>query len=199
MDIGQQLDKITEYADKVIFEVFQKYISTISSKFDLSKTQLENIWKDIYETHCEQHVKQPINENKKENKKEIKNENKKGRHICEYMFHKGTKAGETCGSNIRKGGIYCSRHKKFESVVFKHKIHHYPVGKRPIEDPKKIIIRKLRNTIHLWHPITRLVFRSKESKKVFGVHRNCEIEELSEKDIDACKRWGFAIEEKNIA
>ena len=52
MNIEQHLGKITEYADQVIFEVFQKYISKISSKFDLSKPQLENIWKDIYEIHC---------------------------------------------------------------------------------------------------------------------------------------------------
>ena len=37
MNIEQHLGKITEYADQVIFEVFQKYISKISSKFDLSK------------------------------------------------------------------------------------------------------------------------------------------------------------------
>lgn len=195
MNIEQQLDKITEYADQVIYEVFQKYISKISSKFELSKPQLENIWKDIYETHCEkQNVKLFMKENVKENKKE----NVKEKHKCEYAYHKGAKSGQTCGANIRKGGIYCSRHKKFESVVFHNKVHHYPVGHRPLEDPKKIIIRKLRNTTHLWHPTTRLVFRSKESKKVFGVHRNGEIEKLTEKDIDACKRWGFAIEEKNI-
>jgi len=186
MSIEQQLDKITEYADQVIFEVFQKYISKISSTFDLSKPQLENIWKDIYETHCDQ-------KNKKQERKE-----KKEKNTCEYTYHKGSKSGQKCGANVRKGGVYCSRHKKFESVVFQNKVYHYPVGKRPLEDPKKIIIRKLRNTCHLWHPTTRLVFRSKESKKVFGVHRNCEIEELTDKDIDACKRWGFAIEEKNI-
>jgi len=181
MNIEQQLSKITEYADQVIFEVFQKYISKISSTFDLSKPQLENIWKDIYENHCE-----------KQNKKQIKKE----KHKCEYTYHKGAKAGQTCGANIRKGGIYCSRHKKFESVVFQNKMLHYPVGHRPLEDPKKIIIRKLRKSTHLWHPTTRLVFRSKESKKVFGVHRNGEIEELTDKDIETCKRWGFAIEEK---
>ena len=183
MNIEQHLGKITEYADQVIFEVFQKYISKISSKFNLSKPQLENIWKDIYETHCEQ--------------QNIKQEKNKVKHKCEYTYHKGAKSGQTCGANVRKGGIYCSRHKKFESVVFHHKMKHYPVGHRPLEDPKKIIIRKLRNTTHLWHPTTRLVFRSKESKQVFGVHRNGEIEELTVKDIDVCKRWGFAIENKN--
>lgn len=188
MNIEQQLDKITEYADKVIFEIFQKYISEIPSKFDLSKSQLENIWKDMYENHCnQQHKKQP--------QKEIKKEKQK----CEYTYHKGAKSGQKCCANVRKGGVYCSRHKKFESVVFQNKIQHYPIGQRPLENPKKIIIRKLRKSTHLWHPTTRLVFRSKESKKVFGVHRNGEIEELTETDIDACKRWGFAIEEKNIA
>ncbi len=180
MNIEQQLSQITEYADQIIFEVFQKYISKISSQFDISKPQLENIWKDIYETHCDQ--------------QNIKQKNKI-KPTCEYTYHKGAKSGRKCGANIRKGGIYCSRHKKFESVVFHQKIKHYPLGKRPIKDPKKIIIRKMRNTTHLWHPTTRLVFRSKESKKVFGVHRNGEIEKLSVKDIDNCKRWGFAIEE----
>lgn len=188
MNIEQQLSKITEYADQVIFEVFQKYISKISSTFDLSKPQLENIWKDIYENHCNQ-----------QNNQQVKKEDKKEKHKCEYTYHKGAKSGQTCGANIRKGGIYCSRHKKFESVVFQNKMQHYPVGHRPLEDPKKIIIRKLRKSTHLWHPTTRLVFRSKESKKVFGVHRNGEIEELTDKDIETCKRWGFAIEEKNIA
>lgn len=181
MNIEQQLDKITEYADQIIFEVFQKYILEISSKFNLSKPQLENIWKDIYETHCEEKQKKKI------------------KPICEYKFHKGTKAGQICGANVRKGGKYCSRHKKFESIIFNNKVKHFPSGKRPIEDPKKIIIRKMRHSTHLWHPTTRLVFRSKECKKIIGVHRNGEIEELTEKDINICKKWGFAIEEKNIS
>ncbi len=181
MNIEQHLSKITEYADQVIFEVFQKYIIKLSTQFNISQPQLENIWKDIYDNHCEK-----------------KNNSIKKKERCEYIFHKGAKAGQKCGSNIRKGGKFCSRHKKFESVVFQGKVCHYPIGKRPLEDPKKIIIRKMKNSIHLWHPTTRLVFRSKESKKVIGVHRNGEIEELTEKDIETCKRWGFAIEEKNI-
>ena len=175
MNITEQLDKIGDYADQIIFEVFQKYISEISKKFDISKPQLENIWKDIYNTHCEH-----------------KNNQIKQKERCEYIYHKGSKAGQKCGSNIRKGGKYCSRHKKFESVIFQNKMQYYPIGKRPLEDPKKIIIRKMRNSKHLWHPTTRLVFQSKESKKVIGVHRNGEIEILNEKDIEICKRWGFA-------
>lgn len=182
MSIEQQLDKITEYVDQVIFEVFQKYISKISSKFELSKPQLENIWKDVYEIHC--------NQQKNQQKNQINNK-------CEYTYHKGAKSGQKCGANIRKNGKFCSRHKKFESVVFDNKIKHYPIGKRPIENPKKIIIRKMRQSTHLWHPTTRLVFRSKESRKVCGVHRNGEIEKLTEKDIETCKRWGFLIEEKS--
>ena len=44
-----------------------------------------------------------------------------------------------------------------------------------------------------------LNFKRKGLKKIMDYAINGEIEELTEKDINICKKWGFAIEEKNIS
>lgn len=141
------------------FDVFTKRVST---KYKIPEKELQKLWNS---TPNQEHV------------------------CCKYVYMKGVKMGQKCNANVRKGGIYCSRHKKFESVVFQYKA---PV---PIVDrnPKRIIIRKMKDCDTYFHPETGMVFKSKTERKVIGVLVKNDIATLTTDHINLCKKWGFVI------
>ncbi len=112
---------------------------------------------------------------------------------CIYKFTRGKKG--LCSIKTTSTSKYCSRHKKYEGQVSKpKKIIPQPkvVEKQiPIISPKDIILRKNKKTSKLWHPKTKMVFKSSTEKIVIGKMEGEYVKSLTDEDIEVCKTWGF--------
>lgn len=60
---------------------------------------------------------------------------------------------------------------------------------------KKVILKTLKELDTIWHPDSKLVFKSKEDKKVTGRYDNNEFIELDDEAIELCKLWKFKYDE----
>ena len=62
---------------------------------------------------------------------------------------------------------------------------------------KKIILKKLKGHDTIWHPETKLVFKSKAEKVVIGIFNevNDSVDELTDESINLCETWKFKIDE----
>jgi len=138
----------------------------VSTECKVDISQLQCIWKRL---------------NTKEKKIILTNES---RPTCPYIFIRGHKSGQTCNEIVKKGE-YCTTHNKYKHILID-------------DNPKRIVIRKNGDIDQYWHSPTRLIFKSKEEKIVIGVldDDDGKIQELNEKDILNCKKWGFAYEKK---
>lgn len=128
---------------------------------------------------------------------------------CNYLYQKGKRKGEICGEKPRRDGNYCSRHKKYEGE--NQKIKKVPLPKTlprnklsstkkksPRRSPQeKLILRNNKKLGVLWHPSTSLVFKSKNERIVVGKVESDTVVDLSEDDIDVCKKYGFRYERKD--
>jgi predicted DNA-binding WGR domain protein len=120
---------------------------------------------------------------------------------CPYMFIKGAKQDQTCGAKTKAGNVYCSRHKKYEGTDQKER-KSSPDPKRNTVKPKsksrspvkerQRVLRKNRTFDKLWHPDTGLVFKSAKERSVIGKCVDDKIVNLTEEDIDECRKWGFS-------
>jgi hypothetical protein len=131
-----------------------------------------------------------------------KPETKKVYNKCIYEFVRAPHTGKKCGASIRKNdSVYCSKHifskknspekvepdpekdiKTFEDV---------PV---PLKDPpqaKKIAIRLHPELNKFVHTTSGLVFFSKHEQVVYGKVIDGTIKELSDEDIETCKKYQF--------
>ena len=125
---------------------------------------------------------------------------------CPYVYTKGDKEGDICGSNPKSGATYCSRHKKYEGTEPKTK-KVLPASKKSIsatvktkKSPAKkavnTVLRKHKTLGQLWHSDTGMVFRSPKDRTVIGKVVNDKLEPLDEDDIELCKAHSFKYEEK---
>jgi len=124
---------------------------------------------------------------------------------CPYIFQKGKEGvkGCVCGAKSVKEKQYCSRHSKYEgSVREEKKLMPTPKSKKsdikvetkqisPVNKPFDRLLFKHKGTGRLWHPSTCLVFHSAENRNVIGKIDNDTIIDLTENDIDTCKKLGF--------
>jgi hypothetical protein len=128
---------------------------------------------------------------------------KKGE-TCPYLFTKGKREGEECGSKSKGGMVYCSRHKKHEGCT--------PKVKKSIPKPTKVIkksivninkktsakkikqrvLKKNKEIDRLWNVETMMVFESAKDRTVIGKCVEDTIVLLTDDDIETCKEWGFA-------
>ena len=130
---------------------------------------------------------------------------------CPYEYIKGGVKGSICGSKIATGKTYCSRHKKYEGTVKEEKKAVpvpkstqkntiKPVKNKPVSPPVKAVSRVLykhKVTGKLWHPETMLVFRSAKERIVIGkIIEDDKMIDLTNVDIDTCRKWGFAFSPK---
>ena len=165
---------------KKVESIVIEFIKNVSEKYDIDIKDLENMWK----------------EKSKEIKKTTKSETKiTGK--CEYVFVKGEKKGTICLSKT-KDGNFCSKHKGKTSSDAKKKS---PKKAGPLQPVTKNIILRRNKDIgnKLWHPETRLVFKSTRDKIVIGKASDTnEIIQLNDDDIEVCKSMGFAFD-KNLS
>ena len=100
---------INEAVEKSITVLFEK----ICNKYDtVELAELEKIWNDengSIKVKVQAKPKETINKEKSAKKVD---ENKSEGGGCPYVFSKGEKAGNICGSKPKNGNEYCSKHKK---------------------------------------------------------------------------------------
>jgi predicted DNA-binding WGR domain protein len=185
------LIKEIEYAIK---NAVEEYVQCISSKYEeIDIEDLEEIWNDVSKS-----MKLSVTMKSSGKVKSTTTAKPNG---CPYKFIKGAKQDTICGSNAKDGNVYCSRHKKYEGTEVKEK-KSSPDPKRSTVKPKsksrspvkstQRVLRKNKNIDKLWHPETCLVFKSAKERTVVGKCVNDKLIDLTEKDIDECRKWGFS-------
>ena len=193
--------------ESIVQNAVEEYICLICKKYDnIEKDELEKLWNNTSNS-VQISVKNINNVKSPQTNSNNTDSSKDG---CPYAFLKGVNKGNICGCKTKSDKVYCSRHKKHEGTVQKIKksmpnndCHKQKEQKEPInvkekEDNinKKRILRQNKNIGKLWHPETRLVFKSFNNRTVIGKYNETEncINNLTDKDIDDCKRWGFPYE-----
>ena len=90
--------------DSSITKSIDDFIDIISKKYNLNSTELKDIWmKNNTQSKSQNTKSSPIVKNSSTGSK------------CIYVFTKGVKEGEKCGTGVSNGGEYCSKHKKKET------------------------------------------------------------------------------------
>jgi hypothetical protein len=224
---------LSKQIENSIREAIKEFANRISEKYKLNSTEIIELWEcsktDIVENETSKKsniVTKPTSIPKKEiitkptsiPKKEIVEKvpekkpsvaksdtssscNGEG---CPYLFTKGAKEGEYCGSSPKNGAVYCSRHKKYEGIEPKQK-KVLPTSKKSIAEaiknkklsPKKeinIILRKHKILNQLWHQDTGMVFLSAKERVVIGKSVSDVLKPLDNDDIEVCKAHGFKYE-----
>ena len=196
---------INEAVEKSITVLFEK----ICNKYDtVELAELEKIWNDengSIKVKVQAKPKETINKEKSAKKVD---ENKSEGGGCPYVFSKGEKAGNICGSKPKNGNEYCSKHKKSaesggddknvkkseskksnsisekSSSTTKKKS---PATKKPLER----IIKHNKDIDKYWNAETQLVFKSKDDRVVYATFRGDELKGLTDDDILLCEQYGF--------
>ena len=133
---------------------------------------------------------------------------------CIYKYIKGANKDQLCGSKPKEGNVFCSRHKKHEGIEIKER-KLTPSSKmtntaftQEKSKPKSVakdvqrVLRKHKILGKLWHQESGLVFKCAKDRVVIGKCVNDTLNELTESDIEECRKWGFsfnAIDEKTEA
>lgn len=204
--------------DNLIKKYFDDYINKISTKYSISKKDLEDILNNVAEE--QNNKKEKINEEEKIIKKDKKinveeKPNKKEKKIkeeknttftsCPYVFSKGENKGDICGSKPKTGCEYCSKHQKFEGVGQNEKkqmpkAKTSPTPKKnknsPEKKPTEKVIRLNKEIDKWWDSDTELIFKSRDERIVVGSYRDGKINNLTDDDILLCEKFGFRYEKK---
>lgn len=190
-----------------------KIVSILKYKAKITFTDILKA-KGIEKEHAKADMLQPEKKKRPEKKEPEKKK------LCSYSFSKGELKSAVCGTKVKEGNIYCSKHKKYENVVKKEKkvlptINHELVKwnetGRIVQTYKSLEKIKKENFIIRKHPIlqkfvhkeTGMVFHSHEKREVIGKikpsdapfweNRNEEITELTVNDVELCKSYGFPV------
>lgn len=98
---------------------------------------------------------------------------------CIYIFSRGARKGESCNSNVMSG-THCTKHKKYEKK----------------EEKVEQLCLYFNTDIQKYiHKKTNLVFN--KDKIVVGILKDKTIHDLSETEIDICKKNRFKYSELN--
>jgi len=184
------------------------FIKNISKKYNLDEEELESIWNETedvpqkvsrVQSSFPPQLSKPA-QSKKESPKSFKGSEVEG---CPYLFTKGEKKGEICGSNPKGDCVYCSRHKKYEGLSPKQK-KTLPTPKKSVSSTIKsarktspesktvdVILRKHRIIGQHWHSATGIVFN--DEYVAIGKCENDKLVPLTEEDINTCKNYGFKL------
>ena len=199
------MDSLTQQIEYAIKSAVEEFVGLIDQKYEqVDLEELQNIWNNVSTS-----MKISVSFNK-ETKTVQKNspEEMKNTSGCPYVFTKGAKKGECCGSKPKTGKVYCSRHTKFEGSEPK-KVEELPESRdkptiRPSQSktktvPKPIqrVLRKHKVLGKLWHPESDLIFKSAKERVVIGKCVENKLISLKKSDLDICKQWGFKIDEEN--
>lgn len=179
--------------ESAIKNALEEFIKRISEKHDIESSDLESLWNDV----CSD-MKISVLTSKTTSKTKTTSEDNSDINVCSYLFSKGVRKGETCGSKT-KNGTYCSRHKDHKDEPEKDEKQKKKISKpskkvSPVST-KSIVLRRNKDIGNkLWHPETCLVFRSTKDKTVIGRADSTKIVALTDEDIENCKRMGFAFD-----
>ena len=204
------MNSLTKGIEYAIKNAIEEYIKCISSKYQEIKVEdLEKIWNDISENmkisvslNSSSNTTENIIKSKQEPKPKPNNISTTDSLGCRYKFIKGSKQDQICGSKVKEGVLYCSRHKKFEGSEQKEQ-KAVPIAQRntinsssknkPKSPEKSVarVIRKNKTLDKLWHPETCFVFRSDKELIVIGKCINDKLIPMVEEDLDECRKWGF--------
>jgi hypothetical protein len=193
--------------EKLFISAVEEFCLKISEEHnEIKSNDLERIWNDTCSTS-----KISIsfnNSNKTQKKSNSKSDSKteNSTETCLYIFSKGAKKG-TCCITKPKENNYCSKHKAYSlnnsppstpsSISSKISINSKKSTsskkeKLPIKPQStQLMLRMHKQLNKLWHPESKLIFKSSEEKIVIGILQNNKIKELSNDDINECKKWGF--------
>jgi len=209
---------ITEDITKIFTTYLKKYNKLIRESFGHEEAELMSLWDRVVNPKEEVEDEEvdapsspctPPRPPQKEKKppgapKKPKKESPAG---CPYMFTKGAKEGQTCGSRAKGGNTYCSRHKKYEGRAPKVKRSLLPPPRRSIvsANKKKKAPKKHQDVVlhkgpagKLYHRPTGLVFG--RDKVAIGTWLRAaespsggdEIIPLTKSDIEKAKKHMFA-------
>jgi hypothetical protein len=201
--------------EQIISNTVSMFMLEISEKYpEIPVEDLETMWNNLTSQN-----KAPSQEKKKVKKtaKKIKEveENQEEKDIqedktqedklekvtvcetCIYTFSKGDKKDQQCGSKT-KNSSYCTKHKRYETEIKTVK----PLVEKPVEiKPEKavnIVLVKHKTLEKLYHPASQLVFKSNKERIVIGKCVDNILVDLTDEDIEECKRWRFNYEEKKV-
>jgi len=197
------MNSLTKQIESIIKNAIDEYIQCISSKYEeIEVDDLEKIWNDVLKI-SESTGNSPDKTVTKTPKtipvkKTQSSENENG---CPYKFIKGAKQDQICGSKTKDGVTYCSRHKKFDGSEQKER-KSSPIPQKSTVNPVKSkskspeksvarVLRRNKTLDKLWHPETGFVFRSNNERVVTGKFIDEKLQNLTEDDLDECRRWGF--------
>ena len=202
-NINQAVEKSVSESITVLFE-------KICNKYDtIELAELEKIWNDENGSIKVKVQAKPSIKQEKSTKKV--DENKTDAGVCPYVFSKGEKAGNICGSKPKNGNEYCSKHKKSAENVDEKNVKKSepkkvnsisekssttkkksPATKKPLER----IIKHNKDIDKYWNAETQLVFKSKDDRVVYASFREDELKELTDDDILLCEQYGFKFDNK---
>jgi hypothetical protein len=182
------METLKKVIESSIKQTIEQYVDKIVEKYELDKNDLLQLWNSDF---------------KRESKKTVDKSDNHPNNGCIYKSSKGKNAGKLCGVKSKDGGKYCSVHKKYEKkseienkVVNEQKCKSSSKSKSPLPKQVQRILRKHKTLDKLYHQDTMLVFKSTTERVVVGKIVNNVIVDLTEDDIDTCKKWGFQYEEK---
>lgn len=202
------MNSLVEGLESVIKNAIEEFAMSITSKYDnIDAKDLEELWNDVSQTMKISVTAKKVTRLPSKSSEATKESNSNS---CPYKFIKGAKQDQLCGSKVKDGNVYCSRHKKYEGVEQKER-KTTPIPKRGTiqasiktksRSPAKTtqrIIRKHKGLGKLWHPESGLVIRSHDERVVIGKIVNDKLVDLTEGDLDECRRWGFPFVHPNDA
>jgi hypothetical protein len=206
------MNNLTLLIDKNITTEIEKFIGIVSVKYKLSSSDLLSLWKNLQQSENieTQDLNSPIikespHTNSTTHKSpQIDHKSSNEQKVCTYVFAKGAKEGEICGSKVRGECAFCSKHKKYEGVDIKEK-KIMPQSKKTFIPAQKrkpakggsteLILRKHKILDKLWHVETGMVFKSARERLVIGKCVDDKVQELTGEDLELCRTMGFAYEE----
>ena len=103
---------IEKVADTITNELCQDFADFLADHFGLDNFEVIDVVKDYLGQNA---VYTNIYKPKKVKRPDVK-PSTTGANMCPFVAKNGKKAGEICGTKIRKGGTYCSKHKDRKSV-----------------------------------------------------------------------------------
>jgi len=202
--------------ESAIASAIKEYIDIIYSEHpEITAGKLEELWNSIAESvqlsvsfkkSCVKPKSTPKSKSKKSDDDD-ENEDKKSQSEqsgCPYKYIKGSNKDQVCGSKPKEGNVFCSRHKKHEGSEIKER-KLTPSSKmtntafsQEKSKPKSVakdvqrVLRKHKTLGKLWHQESGLVFKCAKDRVVIGKCVNDTLNDLTEADLDECRKWGFS-------
>jgi predicted DNA-binding WGR domain protein len=194
------MNSLTKGIESAIKNAIEEYVQCISQKYEeIDIDDLEELWNDVSKSMKISVTMKSPGKATTTKTNPVASADPNG---CPYKFIKGAKQDTTCGAKAKEGNVYCSRHKKYEGTEPKER-KSSPDPKRSTVKSKKSksrspakstqrVLRKNKKLDKLWHPETGLVFKSAKERTVVGKCVDDKLIDLTEEDIEECRKWGFS-------